>query len=285
VDADLLARVCEAAGQQVEPVAEVHRGYAHNARWRVRLADGTAAFAKAAVDEATAGWLRTERDLYALGAPYMAQLLGWADRDLPTLLLEDLTDAHWPPAWRPGDVEAVRDALRLVAQTEPPESVTLSATFWLDQHNWPEVAADPAPFLSVGLCDEAWLGVALPVLAEAASTAPVAGDSLLHLDVRSDNLCVRDGRAVLVDWNWAARGNPVFDLAAWLPSLHAEGGPAPEEVAPEAGVFAPFFAGFWASVVGLPPPVTAPRVREVQLAQLRVALPWAARTLGLPPPS
>jgi len=285
VDADLLARVCEAAGQDVEPVAAVHRGYAHNARWRVRLADGTAAFAKAAVDEDTAAWLRIERDLYELRAPYMAELLGWADGDLPVLLLEDLADAHWPPAWRAGDAEAVRDALRLVAQTEPPAAVTLSATFWLDQHNWPDVAEDPAPFLSVGLCGEAWLDAALPALAEAARTAPVAGESLLHLDVRSDNLCVRGGRAVLVDWNWAARGNPLFDLAGWLPSLHAEGGPSPEEVAPEAGIFAAFFAGFWASVVGLPPPATAPRVRGVQLAQLRVALPWAARALGLPAPS
>jgi hypothetical protein len=285
MDANLLARVCEAAGQEVEPVAAVHRGYAHNARWRVRLADGTTAFAKSAVDELTAGWLRIERDLYELGAPYMAELLGWADGELPVLLLEDLTDAYWPPPWRPGDAEAVREALRMVAETEPPAGVTLSATFWLDQHNWPDVAADPAPFLSTGLCGESWLEAALPALVHAARTAPVAGDALLHLDVRSDNLCVRDGRAVLVDWNWAARGNPLLDLAGWLPSLHLEGGPAPERVAPEAGVFAPFFAGFWASVAGLPAPSTAPRVREVQIHQLRVALPWAARVLGLPPPS
>src|SRR3954452_5586132 len=113
MDAGLLARVCEAAGREVEPVAAVHRGYAHNARWRVRLADGTPAFAKAAVDELTAGWLRIERDLYALRAPYMPMLHGWVDGALPVLLLEDLTDAHWPLAWRPGDAEAVLEALRL----------------------------------------------------------------------------------------------------------------------------------------------------------------------------
>jgi hypothetical protein len=43
-------------------------------------------------------------------------------------------------------------------------------------------------------------------------------------------------------------------------------------------------AGFHASCAGLPAPSTAPRVRIVQQAQLRAALPWAARSLGLPPP-
>ena len=45
--------------------------------------------------------------------------------------------------------------------------------------------------------------------------------------MRSDNLCIRDGRAYLVDWNCACLGNPELDLAAWLPSLACEGGPQP----------------------------------------------------------
>jgi aminoglycoside phosphotransferase (APT) family kinase protein len=102
--------------------------------------------------------------------------------------------------------------------------------------------------------------------------------------VRSDNVCFVGDRAVLVDWNWAAIGNPVIDLAAWLPSLHAEGGPPPEEILfgePEA---ASLIAGFFAARAGLPPPPTAPKVRHVQLEQLRTALHWAARALALPPP-
>ena len=31
---------------------------------------------------------------------------------------------------------------------------------------------------------------------------------------------------MLVDWNWAGLGNPLVDLAFWLPSLFMEGGPA-----------------------------------------------------------
>jgi hypothetical protein len=51
---------------------------------------------------------------------------------------------------------------------------------------------------------------------------------------------------------------------------------------PEGGAeLAALLAGVWAAVAGRPPPPTAPGVRAVQLAQLRVALPWAARELRL----
>ena len=43
--------------------------------------------------------------------------------------------------------------------------------------------------------------------------------------------------------------------------------------------------GYFAARAGLPVIPHAPLVREVQLTQLRVALPWAARALGLPPPA
>ena len=42
-------------------------------------------------------------------------------------------------------------------------------------------------------------------------------------------------------------------------------------------------SGYFAARAGLPVIPNAPRVRAVQLAQLRTALPWAQRALGLPP--
>jgi aminoglycoside phosphotransferase (APT) family kinase protein len=97
--------------------------------------------------------------------------------------------------------------------------------------------------------------------------------------VRSDNLCFREGRAVLVDWNWASLANPETDVAAWLPSLRVEGGPPPWEVLSGAGALAAWVAGVWAAVVGLPPPATAPNVRDLQRRQLAVALDWIDREL------
>lgn len=142
---------------------------------------------------------------------------------------------------------------------------------------------DP-PFLSLGLCSGEWLAGALPTLRKASETAPIDGDALLHLDVRSDNLCIAERGAVLVDWNHACVGNADLDVAAWLPSLRLEGGPEPEEILPGAPGFAALLAGFFGSRAGLPAPPTAPHVRSFQLAQLRVALPWATRQLDLRPP-
>ena len=104
--------------------------------------------------------------------------------------------------------------------------------------------------------------------------------------MRSDNLCIRDGRAVLIDWNFACLGNPAADVAAWLPSLHAEGGPAPDEILPEgAAELAALLAGYFCARAGLPSIPQAPHARPLQLAQSRTSLPWAARLLDLPPPS
>ena len=74
-------------------------GYTPAERWVVRLADGRSAFVKAAVNDLTALWLRKEYRMYsAIRAPFMAELLGWADEDgPPMLLLEDLSDCAWPP--------------------------------------------------------------------------------------------------------------------------------------------------------------------------------------------
>ncbi len=196
------------------------------------------------------------------------------------LLLEDLSAAYWPPPWRPSDVELVLDALANVRATPPPRWVPAQDRERL--RGWPVVAEDPRPLLGLGLCSEAWLNEALPDLVAAEGAAKIDGDTLVHLDVRSDNLCFSGDRVLLVDWNLAARANPLLDVAAWLPSLHSEGGPLPEDTLPNEPELAALISGFFASRAGLPTIEAAPRVRGVQLEQLRSALPWAVRSLGLP---
>jgi hypothetical protein len=89
-----------------------------------------------------------------------------------------------------------------------------------------------------------------------------------------------------VDWNWACVGNPMVDVAFWLPSLRAQGGPRPEDVpASGAAELAAACAGFFRAHAARPPIPTAPHVRPLQLRHARTALPWAARALGLPSPA
>ena len=238
------------------------------------------------MDELTAGWLRDEHRVYAsVRGSFLAELLGFDDDgERPALALEDLSGAHWPPPWPEGSIEAVRRALDELHAVEPPPGLPRAEEIDFLFVGWGEVERDPVPFLSLGLCSPTWLARHLPVLRTSGEGAPFAGDALLHLDVRSDNICLTGDRAVLVDWNQACQGNPDLDLASWASSLRAEGGPEPWELLPSQPGFAAWAAGFFAARAALPPPETAhPSVRALQLAQLEVALPWAVRELGLPP--
>ncbi|MBA2567730.1 MAG: phosphotransferase [Actinobacteria bacterium] len=273
---------------EVSGVREVRgRGYTPARRLLVSLADGTTVFAKVAVNESTAEWLAAEHVVYSqVEGPFLPRFLGYDDAKPALLLLEDLSDAHWPPPWPEGSIAAVLGSLEKVAATGPPHRVPPVEIYREEiLEGWALVAQDTGPFLSFELCSREWLVDALPILLEAARTAPIEGESLLHFDVRSDNIALVSDRAVLVDWNWACIGNPMLELATWAPSLHVEGGPPPEELVPGCPPgFPALLAGFWAARIGLPPPEgAAPGLRDLQLAQLRVVLPWAVRALDLTP--
>ena len=273
-------------GSDVVSSRVVEGGYTPAFRWSVTVADGRAAFVKQAVELSIVPRLRREASIYRhLQGMWHPRLLGFDDDLDPILVLEDLSDCYWPPPWKASLVEAVRLSLQEVAAHPVPPGLRRGIGDFVAESGWPEVARNPAPFLALRLCSESWLQQALQVLLSAADPALLDGDALCHLDVRSDNLCFRaNGQAILVDWDCAAVGNPQFDLAFWLPSLHLEGGPVPWSVAPiDPGIVA-LVAGFFASEAGLPDIPVAPRVRTIQRAQLEIALPWAAHALGLSPP-
>jgi hypothetical protein len=276
---------------RADPVAyrEVTRpGQTNAPHWLVELPSGVCAFVKAARGDETASWIRDEHLFYSRmrGASFVPRMLGWHDDgERPVLALEDLSDARWPPPWTREDVDQVLECLAEVAGSTPPPDLPLAVDSQFDFQGWIEIEDDPAPFLALGLCSPSWLEAALPTLRFATEIAPLAGSSLLHFDVRSDNICLHDGRAVLIDWNFACIGNPLADVVFWLPSLHAEGGPRPEEIVPDgAAELAALIAGYFASHAARPEILEAPHVRSLQLRQARTALPWAARALDLPPP-
>lgn len=283
---ELLHRAGRTAGSAVAAWHPVRGGCTAAGRWVLQFADGNSAFLKAATDAQTAGWLRDEARVYQrLLTDFLPRLIGWDEEgEWPLLLVEDLSAAGWPPPWTPARIDAVLATLAAVRSAPPPPGLPRLEDRRESLSGWRRIEAEPEPFLALGLCGREWLEAALPDLFAAEAAAPLGGPDLLHRDVRSDNLCLRDGRAVLVDWNHAAVGYGPADVVAWLPSLEMEGGPRPETLLSGEPELVALHAGYWASRAGLPPPFPGATVRELQLKQLRSALPWTVRVLGLPAP-
>jgi Ser/Thr protein kinase RdoA (MazF antagonist) len=272
-------------GAKVVAERPIGGGYTYAGKRVAELADGRSVFVKAAFDELTRDWLRSEHRIYeSVSGPFMPRFLGWEDEQATVLVLEDLSGAAWPPPWSPERIDAVQRTLADLHQVTPPLGSRRPDEVDDLRGGWRTVAEDPEPFLSLRVCSRSWLTGALPSLLAAADRAPLDGDSLIHLDVHSNNICFNDERCLLVDWSSAAQGNPLLDLAVWLPSLHVEGGPEPDAFTGDGlGELAAVFAGYLACRAGLPEPASAPPpgVRSLQLDLLRVALPWAARQLGI----
>ena len=259
----------------------VFGGYTAAARYVVS-AGRERAFVKVATTPLTASHLRNEGLVYGqLGGAFMPRLLGWEDHPHePILIIEDLSAATWPPPWTAPLLEAVLEQIDAIHAKKAalPRS---SEAHPEDASGWGVVAADPGPFLSLGLASHEWLTAALPRLIDAEANCPTDGDTVAHFDLRSDNICLTDAGPKFIDWAAASLGDPQLDLGFWLPSLCFEGGPAPDEILPGAPRVAASVSGFFAARAGLPTIPDAPFVRRVQREQLTTALPWVSRAMKL----
>ena len=278
----LESRIADVTGREVDRLHPVQGGYTNARRRIVRFRDGNTAFAKCATDRRTGEWLHSEISIYRqISGDFMAAALAWDDEEPPLLVLEDLSGNLWPPPWTPDRVDMVLDSLATIhgSQASVPEYQDVFA-----HRGWHEVAGRPEAFLSIRVASESWLTKCLPTLIEAHDSVETEGKALVHLDVRSDNICFRAGHAVLIDWNHACSGNPDLDIAFWLPCLRHEGGPPPQDILADAGHLASYVTGYFASRAGLPDLPHAPLVRKLQRAQLITGLQWTVQELGLPQP-
>jgi hypothetical protein len=195
--------------------------------------------------------------------------------------------------WAADELKAVVDALSAMHdELTPSPDGSLETLAVYERRNlggWAVLAAMDDPPVAL----DPWARAHLGQLADLESGWPAAcdGRTLVHGDVRSDNvLLTRDG-VVFVDWPHAAVGNPAFDVVAWAPSVVLEGGPPPEELlaghAPtrqgDPGAVSALLAaisGFFVSHSLRPSPPGLPTLRPFQAAQGEVALAWLRRRQG-----
>ena len=231
--------------------------------------------------------------LHAQGGVQLApRLLGFTDGgpvapNRVTLVLEDLGAAHWPPPY-PADTEPLFAALEVLGGVPVPPDLRRVEEMLADARPyWEIVATDPAPFLGLAVCSEPWFRRNVEALLDAERRVTLGGEQLVHNDIYSANVCFKAGHALLVDWVDAARGNGEIDVAYAVLSVLVEGGRLPDRpLLADEGAWAARLAGHNAIEASAPLPewaIPSSTMRAEQLGDLRVALPWAVRTLDLEP--
>lgn len=314
VPASIRAEVGRTLGADVVRAMRVYGGYSATPTFRLRLSDGRRAFFKAVSIESTEfaheAHTREERIYRELAhiitgwAPVFYGALendGWR-----VMLLEDLGPKTAPP-WKPNILRAVARAFGdFHRETQganfpdwlgrPRSQLMTPDQLWLTVQ---EFDRDALANLAGSAADEArhWLDNALPILVRVSHTMGEVGQpySLIHRDVRSDNLRWTSGGLRLLDWPHSGVGPAEYDIVEFAQSVEVEGGATAEQVltwygerfplrddAADASVAA--LASFFASYAHRPDIPGLPRLRAFQRAQLRVTLAWAARRLRLPEP-
>jgi aminoglycoside phosphotransferase (APT) family kinase protein len=283
---ELRALLASALGKEPVHWYRPRTGLSAARRFVVRFADGSSAFVKAAVDDATDQWLRTEHEILScVRGSFVPRALAWVESgERPVLVIEDLSGAHWPAdhhpvTWKSGQFALLFATLREVAAVTPPASLPAAEAGFRPQ--WPSIAHEAEEFLALGLYSESWFRGAIDGLLAAENSVPLAGSALVHGDVRSDNVCFAGDRTVLVDWGQALRGHPHHDLTTALSTLPLEGGPDPFDILPEGGAWAAYHAGRSARFAYRE--TNAPEwFRNVVKRISTICLTWAARSLDLP---
>ena len=226
-------------------------------------------------------------------SPRFPRLLEVYDDGSWVALAFDAVDGR-PPRhpWDPGELSTVAGALAAMHAELTPSPVPgldpLSVLAVRLFGGWSSLASLGAP---AGL--DPWAAAHLDRLAELESRWPeaCAGSTLVHGDVRADNVLIAGDQVVFVDWPFGSVGNPAFDVVGWAPSVVLEGGSSPEELVtlcdtsrradPDAlTVLLAAISGFFVSRSFDPSPPGLPTLRAFQAAQGVVALEWLRRRTG-----
>ena len=281
MEAELLKEIELLTGKSIASTRPVKGGYTEACRVILPYTDTTSAFLKAAVNELTAGWLKDEKRMYEeVSGNFMPKVLYSGEYNgLPFLLLEDLSHATWPPPWNKKQIAEVISTLDIVHAQPAPEHLGTLEEFRKGLGGWEIIQQDISGFLALGICTKEWLLENLPIIVDAERKAVLEGDSIVHLDLRSDNLCFVGDRTVLIDWNHSRRGNGKLDLISWLPSLAMETDIAPWDLVMDEPEILTMLMGYFARTAYISTP--RPGLQELRIAMLKAGFPWMCKSLNI----
>jgi hypothetical protein len=274
-------------------------GFSPGSADRLVLADGRRAFVKAASSARNAESVRLHRQEGSISARLpvglpIPEFLGVIDdRGWVAIAFADVEGRPPQEPWIDTEIDAAMGVLDRVGAVAAPAALPrledeLAGDFdgWLRLQHEPPTGGAELPALATGRLDQ---------LAElsAGGLTGCAGDRLVHLDVRADNLLIRaDGTAVLVDWPWACAGAAWVDPLLLLANVALHGGDVTHrlsELSARQAVSGDLLDGFLAGLTGFmldgarrPGSPGIPHLRSFQRRQGEAWLALLARRRGWP---
>ena len=288
-------------GSPVLRVTSQPGGFSPGVAARLVCTDGSRWFVKAVSAGVNAGAPALHRreaeilhgldPLIAAGELPVPRLHGVFEADPWTaLVLEDIEGRQPAVPWDRAELTRVLAAVDDLADRLTPSPVaaaTVAEAFGDDFTGWRTLAAGG----DASRLDD-WSRAHLTELAEIELSWPahLAGNTLMHADLRADNVLLAGDRVLFVDWPHACVGAAAADVVFLAPSVTMQGGPPPDEVlamsrsgrtASRETVLAAVcaVAGYFTASSLRPPPPGLPTLRAFQAAQGEIARRWLASLL------
>jgi hypothetical protein len=290
----ILGPLEERFGSAIAGAVSQPAGFSPGVAARVRLADGRRAFVKAVSTSPNADSPRFHRREAKIAAalppeaPAPRFLFAVDDGEWIALAFEDVDGEGPRLPWRPAELARVLQAMSQLADSLTPSPIPASevSEVGFPFFGWRELAADTSAPL------DPWARQNLERLLELEShwSHAARGETLVHGDLRADNILLTSSRVFFVDWPHASIGASWIDLVFFLPSVAMQRGPKPWVVfenhplgrgAPPDRVdtVVAAVAGFFVGRGSLPSPPGLPGLREFAGAQGAQALSWLRQRL------
>ncbi len=277
-------------------VAVSNQGSGFTPGFASRLLDdnGRRAFVKAVSEEASpviADCYRTESGIVPLLPPGVpAPPLRWTVEDAGWVILGFDDVPGRPPArpWQPAELTQVLTSLTPMAEALTPGPASLVVpdagdVLREDFGYWRQLADTTSAGSDAQIAELADL--------DDRSLDALRGDSVVHCDLRDDNVIVGDdGRVWICDWNWPSRGAAWFDLLTLLISVRGDGydaealftahplGAEADRAAVDAALAG--LSGYFTRASAGPALTTSPHLRTHQSWYAETTLSWLAIRRG-----
>jgi aminoglycoside phosphotransferase (APT) family kinase protein len=301
VPAAVRAAIEDVCGAAVVRARTQPGGFSPGLAARVRCASGARYFVKAVSAQAnpdTPELHRQEARVLAALEPLITsrqlpvpRLHGIVDRPpWIALVLQDIAGRQPQLPWRTAELHQVVAVLDQLADSLTPAPVPVpdvGQRLGAEFTGWRTLAASPGRDHL-----DPWSRAHLDQLADLEATwaGHAAGDTLLHADIRADNLLLTRQGVMVVDWPWACRGAAFTDLVLFAPSVALQGGPQPAELIASSrsgGAASPHavtalvcaLAGYLTETSLRPPPPGLPTIRSFQAAHATIARHWLTECL------